>query len=308
VSEKDPEATITWGGYGSTIDNYREGDDRHVNTSWTVGVSLPIGGSENLLDDATFDALGDGPKISFGFNLLGFRSASANLFSPAFKDEIMAEARVQCRQTASDADELAKCNPLMPDPVFARTYLPKQEARINRALFNGFWTIGANFEAGINRFGYVSAGTLKKERTTKESFSLGLTASIFPADAMSSWTIESEYQNGFEAIDDQIICKTIIVDPNEDCLQAAPSAPKNVETLVFRIEYRRILPIGSSGNQIAFAPVASIDSLTGDYGFELPVYFVGKKKLPISPGVSIGYASKTDDVAFGVFLKTSFSF
>lgn len=79
-----------------------------------------------------------------------------------------------------------------------------------------------------------------------------------------------------------------------------------MERVNLSVEYRRLLDSGWSLGSFAISPRVSIDTLSGDYELEFPLYFIPRGDWPIAPGVRVSYSSEKNDVQFGAFLNWSF--
>jgi hypothetical protein len=216
---------------------------------------------------------------------------------------------------ATATEMLANCNAHLdaaqnyrPNIQFAVEHSGLREEVINRSRLDPGYAVGVEWSVGMDRFDYRTPITLVEHSRTEPNFSVKTYFSYFPSDAMSMFTIAAEYKNAFEAQHDQILCPAVITNPNDDCQRAPPGPPRNSESLSASLEYRRVL--GSLGRlgQVAIAPRASIDAISGEYELALPVYLRPRSDFGLLPGLSVTYNSKDDEVIFGVFLKRSFSF
>lgn len=270
-------------------------------------LSLPVGGGDNLLDRETFDGLADGPSISVSWTWFGTRSEDR--FGSAAFGEVMADARRGCAADRSEANTLSveQCAGYLPERRFAQRFSRRSEASINRILASPTYAAGIEGSIGLNRYEYRTGPTLTEHADTEPQFSVKLFGTLFPADGMSMLTGSVEYTNSFEAQDDQILCRPVVINPNDDCATAAPGPPNNVETLQFAVEYRRVLGSIRHVGEFAIAPQARIDALSGEYELELPLYLAPENDFGISPGFSISYSSEDDEVTVGLFLKKTFS-
>ena len=166
---------------------------------------------------------------------------------------------------------------------------------------------GGEATFGFNRFDYRENGSLTKLSSDKFQYSVAAFASVYPADARSMVSVGMEYQHGFEAQDEEIVCKSQVVQAKDDCVKSPPGPPTEDEGLLLSFELRRTFGLGWSFADLAISPKATVDSLDGDVGLELPIYLLPlESKSPVLPGIKIGYTTEKDDVVFGVFLKAAF--
>ena len=306
ISDDEPSASVQYGQY--TVRNRfdQDGRGKQLSESWAIKLSVPVGGDSDLTSGATLDALGDGPKATFTYSLFGFKSAAQNFNSPKFK-AIMRDARRGCERAATTEEAKADCRNAGPSQEFAEEHSSYSIAAIGRALFSSMWRVGVEGSVGINRFEYFAPVTLAEQDKTKAQYSGAVFAALYPAGALSALIGKAEYQHGYEAADDAILCKPVVTDPKADCVHGAPAAPSKLERLNLSAEYRHVVPIGNDGAAFAFSPKGTVDALSGEYSIELPVYFIPTWDLPISPGASVSYSGEKDKVSFGLFLKATFS-
>lgn len=308
VSEEKSEAGVTVAGYFKkpSLEEMSDQKDRTV-LGWKLGVEVPVGGSDDLLDGATLDKLGDGTKISGSITFLRYSVGPSQIGKPEFID-LMKQARVACESEAKTETERAACAYFGPDPDYILKHTPKRRLAMNRIMYEGFWTGGLKGSTSFKRYKWVSAGTLADNSASPSGYSATLWFAYYPDDAASVFKIEGEFSSAPEQADPEVICKTVIVTPKDDCVSAPPTAPVRKEAFVLRGEYRRYFPFGGGKGGIGAALNGSVDVLSGDYGFELPVYLSLPQTSAISPGIKFGYSSKKDDFGISFFLKTSFSF
>lgn len=265
---------------------------------------------DNVLERATLDKLGSGTKLSGQISLLKYHINFDAINSAAFS-QLMDAAKAECARKAreiADTDEEKRCNDAFPQERFVLKHTPAARLAMNRTLYSGFWNIGAKGSVSFDRFTFVTPLTLDEQRDRETGYSATIWATYYPSDAVSAWKMEVEYADAPEASDDQIICKAVIVVPNDDCVKAAPAGPSREEALVFRGEYRRFFPFRSGNGGIGAAITGSVDALDGEYGVEFPIYFSIPGQNIFAPGLKFGYASKEDDFTFALFLKSEFSF
>lgn len=308
VSEEESKSGASISGFfAKPIPEERSNPGRRTSLGWKLAIDVPIGGTDDLLDRATLDKLGQGTKLSGAITFLSYKSDPGKLGSPEFI-ALMDRAAQACRDKAESEQERTGCAYYGPSPSFVLKHLPSAQLAMQRALFSGYWSGGLKGSASFKRYDWVSAGTLAKNSSKPTGYSATAWAVYYPSDAVSAWKIETEYASAPEQMDEVIICKTVVVTPNLDCVKAAPSAPTRKDSLVVRGEYRRYFPFSSGKGGIGAALTGSLDTLSGDYGFELPVYFTLSQTTDVLPGIKLGYSSKKDDFTVSLFIKTSFGF
>lgn len=298
ISGEDSSAAVEFGGYARR-DNST--GDRQVNEIWSARLEVPIGGKDDLTARDTLDALRNGPSVTLGYSWYRFRSTADNLQSEAFT-RLMDRARVACRE---EEDDDSRCNPPINVAGFARHYLG--EYAVNRVLNHDIWRYGLQGQAGINRFGYIEAGTLDRRHDMELQLSASAFLAWYPANGTNALIARAEYQDAWEAADSAIICRPVVVTPATDCVSGAPTPPEHVQRLNASLEYRQVFSLTGRRFYLALSPRATVDTLSGDYRLDLPIYLIPRTDMPILPGITISYSSEKEDVAFALVLRASFS-
>jgi hypothetical protein len=279
----------------------REAGQRSL--TWLLRLDVPVSDPKDITPKATIDALSDGGKLTFNLSLLNLRSAAWNLVDPSspFQRDLIPEAQRKCTALA---DPKLDCT--QTSAQFARRYL--NNARVNRSIFYPMTRIGAEGSLGFDRFEYLDPATLAKQNPSKLQFGAALYFIYYPSDRLSTVVLRAEYQNAFEARDEQRVCKPVVVDPAVDCVQNARIEPQHIERANLSLEYRRLFELPENVGSVAISPKATVDALTGDYEGEFPIYFLPKKAGPVSPGIKVSYSSRDGQVRYGAFLKSTFNF
>ena len=308
VSEEESKAGASISGFfAKPTPEARSDPGRRTSMGWKLAIDVPIGGTDDLLERATLDKLGQGTKLSGAITFLSYQSDPTRLGSPEFI-ELMDRASQACKLKAESDAERAGCTYFGPSPSFILKHTPSARLAMQRALFSGYWSGGLKGSASFKRYEWISAGSLAKNSSKPTGYSATAYFVYYPSNAVSAFKLEGEYSSAPEQADDEIICKASVVTPKDDCVKAAPSAPTRKESLVVRGEYRRYFPFSNGKGGIGASLTGSIDTLNGDYGFELPVYLTLPATNDVLPGVKFGYSSKKDDFTISLFLKTSFGF
>ncbi len=314
VSDEESKASVQVGGFASKLVD-ENGSPRQTNLNWSLKLSVPVGGTDDLTSDSSLDALSDGTKLTLNVGLFGFRGTANRLLSPRFRT-IMKDAIRNCedkvrRKPDLDADArtaaLAACN-VGPDPEFALEHSSYSERAINRTLLSSIWQVGLEGSVGLKRFGYLDANTLDDVHDTRTQYAAAVYGALYPSDAMTALIGKLEYQRGYESADEAIVCKPVVVNPTQDCTKGVPTAPSRTENLNLSLEVRRVFDSGWKPGSFAISPKGVIDTLSGEYEIELPVYFIPRGNLPVAPGFKVSYSSEKDKVALGLFLRSTFSF
>jgi hypothetical protein len=281
----------------------------------SVDLTLPLGGADNLLTREAFDGLADGPSLSLSWT--SFRTRTSDPLDlkrnpRAARITRDAAARCEAQVKAGQAEDytIEKCrlHENRWERNFVRRFSGLSIPDLNRLVLSPVLGFGLEGSAGLNRFRYRTPLTLAENSDTKPQFSIKAYGILFPRDGVSMLTGSALYENGYEAQDDQILCRAVIINPNDDCKSAAPGAPNNTEKLQFELEYRRVFPPIPGLGRFAIAPRVAFDALSNDYELELPIYLTPAGTDRLLPGVTISYDSRHDEVIFGLFLRRSFKF
>lgn len=276
-----------------------------IRRSFGFDFSLPLGGKDDLTDKATLNGLSNGAAITGKLAFFG-ATAKDNMDSPAFL-ALHARAQANCLDEAQTDDDKKICDQ-EPRRDFTAKWGGFSEISINRALLSPSWSLVLETSLGWNDFEYIVPLTLADQSINKFQYAFGATYTYYPSDAMSAFSFGAEYQQSYKAGDEKVICKPVVINPDNDCKNGVTSAPQRDRLLILKVESRAVLPLGKGFGELGIAPIGSFDALDDDFGLELPLYWIPPGDSPVLPGIKIGYASKDKDVTLGVFLKTAFSF
>ncbi|MEM6475295.1 MAG: hypothetical protein AAF687_03935 [Pseudomonadota bacterium] len=302
IDDDEAKSTFVVGGFSSNQFADRNAAQSKRDTAWSLGLTVPVGGGNDLFDENIFDTLTDGIALSANVSTFWFSSAADALNDGRgpFRSRIMPEAIERCRAVET---ETSKCDQL-PNPQFARRYL--NDNRVNRSLFSTMWRLGADAEIELNRFATLDPTTLAQSEETKPGFSAGIYGAAYPSDAKSAFVLRAGYENTFEADDPAVVCKDTVVDVDQDCALGVADAPTNAERLNLSFEYRQAFEIGSGSTALALAPKFEVDALGGEWTASVPIYLLLDSDLPFTPGLSMNYDSEDDEVDVGIFLRATF--
>jgi hypothetical protein len=306
VDAEESSTVISYGGYlGATGTS---------DLTWSVSAEFPIGGKDNLLSADTLDSLSGGPKLSFALNFLlggdgdfATNTYKFNALNRRAYDACMAK-RDATESAVVDQTEACKRGLSYPNEDFVRNNLPGAELELNRLTLGGYSTLGIEGSLGTAKSDFVTPGTLAEGSKRHTTWSLTGSFAYFGSDAVSAYKLAVEFSREPEELDKSIICKTVIVNPADDCISAFSRAPNLESSLVFKGEVRRFFPFSNGKGGIGAALTGGYDVLQDRWEVELPIYFAIPGKSPVLPGLSFGYNSADDKFAFGVFLKTAFKF
>lgn len=293
---------------GKRVDGAEAGP--RLDKSWKVSLSIPIGGKSDLLDKGTLASLGDGTKLSAGITLLSFRPNPSAIANRGFLD-LMEQAKHQCSLDAgSDEDKKQACEKLLPAENVIRTYTPWLTLQMNRALYSGFWTLGAEGAVSVARYSHIEAATLDEKKDRELGYSGKLAFNYYFPDAVSKFKLEGEYSDAAKAAKSTVVCKPDVVTPADDCKPGAATGPTREDALIVRTGYARYFPFRTGKAGIGVELLGSKDVLSADWAVEVPVYVTFPGTTLISPGVKVSYGSKDGekDLTANLFVKTAFSF
>lgn len=305
ISEKKSEATLGYAwrfdGRALTADGMGQ---RFSRTTLNLGVTVPVGGADNLLDGDTFDQLAEGPTLNLSLTTFGWTSRDRFGERPFL--QLMEEAYRRCVANPGPRG-LPHCdlNRTRPGRTFVQEYTDYSEATINRALSGPAFGFGIETELGFDVLDYRTPVTLAESSRTEPNLSATASIFFFPPDGVSLFAGTVEYKNRYKARDDVILCRAVVVDPNDDCASGPDGPPRHVESLSFGLEYRRSLGTISGLGTVGISPEVSYDVLRNNYHLEFPIYLTPEGKSAFRPGLTFSYDSE-DHFVVGLFLRQPF--
>jgi len=318
INEKKSETALTYSWRGRVQSTSSDNVTARVDQShFSARITVPLGGNDNLLAREAFDGLADGPSLTLSWTSFGTQSVDPwnRTLNPRLgpvADEAERQCLIRVNSTTPPAGfDATKCHDQANDLVnydFLRTFSGLSIARLNRAVFSPVSGYGIEGSIGRTRFNYRTPVSLAQNTELRRQFSVKAYGILFPRDGVSMLTGSARYENGYEAQGNQILCRAVVANPNDDCVSAAPGPPRHVEKLQLEVEYRRTFePIPGLG-RFAIAPRIAIDAMSGEYEAELPIYLRLEGAGPLLPGLTISYDSRHDEVVLGLFLRRTFSF
>ena len=187
------------------------------------------------------------------------------------------------------------------EPIFVEDYLGRQ------APTSGALGVDLSAELGFDLFDYRTPLTLAEHRRTEPNLSATASLFYFAPGGTSLAALTLTYENAFEAQDSEILCRPVIADPNDDCVDAPGGPPGNVERLLLGAEYRLSIGTVRGLGSFGIAPQGSYDVIGDHYRVELPIYLTPDGESSFLPGISFSYDSEDDDFVVGIFLRRRFS-
>lgn len=308
ISEKKSELTLSYAWDGDRRRLTSDGRGIKVSrTTLDLALTLPIGGADNLLAGETFDGFSAGPSITASWTWFGW--TSRDRFDGEAFGRIMERAVRNCISREDPALRAERCEPYRgrPNAAFAEKYSGYSRAKINRSLLSPAFGFGIEGELGFDEFKYRTPLTLSENKSTKPNFSAAASIFYFPSDGVSLFAGSVEYENKFKARDDEILCKPVIANPNDDCVNAPSDGPRKAEQLSLAVEYRRVLGSVQGLGRFAVAPKASYDVMEDGYSVEVPFYLSLERDSTFLPGLSFSYDSEDNEFVVGLFLRKAFS-
>ncbi len=277
-------------------------------------VASPAGRSDGLLDGlgVELSVNNDKPEITlaFGRRLAATRTVGDDGFTAHFNQiswDLSASAPFGGKDDLSDPQTLDKLSNGSSVTFNLSQFSFSNSDASGSPRQTGAWQVGGEATLGFNSFDYRDPGTLAEQSDDETQYSAGLFIAYYPSDFRSMISVGAKYQYAFEAQDEVILCKPVVLVPADDCSKSPPGPPTQLDGMLFNLEYRRTFDIGLQFGELAVSPVVTYDENSDDFGIELPIYLVPSAKSAVLPGIRIGYSSETDETTFGVFLKSSFS-
>jgi hypothetical protein len=321
LSEEKSEGTLSFA--WASRRQWTDSDNRQVDvvqSAFNAKLTVPFGGTDNLLSRESFDGLDDGLQLSLSWTSFGvtrardpFDTEHNSGLAQATRDAVAnCLSRVQAGTagdfTAEQCQRRAPIGgPLRPERDFLRTFSTLSRPALNRLMLSQVIGYGFEGSVGLKRFSYRTPLTLAEHDDTEVQFSVKAYGLLFPRDGVSMLSGSVEYDNGYEAQDEQVLCRAVVVNPDDDCVHARGGPPNHVEKLRFELEYRRTFDVPALG-RFGIAPRFAFDALSNDYEAAFPIYFAPRGTDRILPGLSVSYDSRHDEMVFGLFLRTTFSF
>lgn len=186
------------------------------------------------------------------------------------------------------------------------TYLGKNvrdEFVDERSVFQFY---GIEGTAGVDSYSFLDSDAFEIIETNRTSWEVSGFYGFITPDGNHSFRAKAVYGKTWELPEETELCRTFVETMEEKCLMGAAGVPISDHTGVFSIESRHRLDL-IDGQQIAFAPQATYRLDDDSFGVELPVYLTADDDGNLSGGIKLGYNSKDDDVAIGVFIGVPFN-
>jgi hypothetical protein len=234
-------------------------------------------------------------------------AAIAALVAKKSRAEIIdAAEKTSAAEAVIEGDERGACEAPR-DPDFALKYSDASRSDIARALFAPMWRVGLKGSVGVKRFEFIELGTLAARDPSRPQFGASVFGALYLPGGTSAFLVNAEYQNGFEAPKEALVCKPVVVNPDKDCVTGVPGGPHNVERWNLSVEFRNVFELPKLPFDVAISPKATYDAHSDEFAAQFPIYFLPRKASNFSPGVSATYSSKTGKVGYAIFMRTSFT-
>lgn len=328
----DSSASLTIALLDQPASRLRDGDGiqdwRYDQLSLTV--STPFDGEDAA--PATLDGLADGTKATLRWGR--FQGSTRFGLAPTAA-AIVAEAKDICIDKATDRhaiaiealgpapsadarenvearhrEALTACDrPLNGSSGLVHDYLRDRYneylvAQVPGALLD--WGIEGSI--GYHKFDYVDPATLAPLDEEKIQAATKLFFAYYPSPLATAIIGSVGYELGYDAQDKVTLCPPASGPAPVACTTAAAGPPDRDESLLLSLGLKHRF-YGRSGKllNLAVSPLVTYDALDDVWGVDLPVYFFSDGKSGLNGGLRAGWRSDDKDVAFGIFIGSSFN-
>ena len=233
------------------------------------------------------------------------------------EDQEKSDAKVQAiiRQFENEESLCSLLEPLFPEgSLHEQLNLPESVFK-SRALVWGInGTVGRKDFSFLDRDQLMTDGTVGKTSSEKLPASIGarfgwlfLSESI-EREPVASLTLSYNRERTYDAADDLTFCEPVdgleSIDGLQSCSEIPGAAPAESESDLLVVEYRqKYTKLGLAirgfyrGN----------DSKKDDFGFEVPIYFLGDEKGALQGGLAFGWRDQGEDnVTLAIFVGKKF--
>lgn len=166
--------------------------------------------------------------------------------------------------------------------------------------------MGADASLGEENFDVLDLNEFEKTSQSRTSWEAGAYYGRIASDANSSWRARVSYGVGYEGAEESQICRQQDMAMALECLTGPSGPPIRRETGLAQVEYRQLVTLADD-QEIGFAPQATYDIDEDEFDFELPIYLAQDDKGKLSGGLRLGYSTRDDDFAVGLFIRSPFS-
>lgn len=228
----------------------------------------------------------------------------------------LSSPRVACladKKTPAE-DRTKVCNALSAKKLVQNYGTPKEKAQVQSLLdsitqqlaaqeYVG-WQIAGSI--GREAFDHRDPVTLAKIDADKTVFSLSSSITYVPhLDKPYALVIGGEVERDFELPAAETRCPAAANDePTVTCFTASfgPPERKTTSTIFASVRYTDFESALPFGGELRLA----IDPESGNWGAEMPIYFLRSQEGRLNGGVRLAYDSKQDDGFVGLFVGTAF--
>lgn len=282
------------------------GDVARFNT-WSLTASAPLDKSGKDAIVANLDGLASAASVEFAFTSFSARGVHSAKVVKSKLPTLDAICR-RAHEARKALDQTPVPETLDCDSDFVSKYGSSDDQHAYESVFWELdkdayrWLWGATAKAGFQNYEFVTVSATATQKTSGKPWSIGLWGGFQPGDREVLLTLNAQYQRAMEEGDASTVCPV----PSQSatstvCVTGPLDAPKEVTKRLLTAEARARI----SGFGVAF-------SLTRDFaakttGVEIPIYFWTDKDGKLTAGLKVGWTSKKNETAVGVFIGTPFA-
>ncbi len=273
--------------------------------------SAPLAKGEESATLGGLDGLGDATSFEVKYTHVRLFGAHApTLGGPDGLANAEAEAGRICRvalagyraKVGKDPEDF-DCRPaaLAIDMAAVKAYAPAELDSFKALFFDADAKVvlfGFTGKVATQKFDYLDVVSLAEAETHETPWSMGAYLAVEPLRWKTLFTFRAEHVRADEAPDSEIRCPTGAV----ACVEGAVGPPKKSDKQLASLEVRRRF------GRVGVALTGSYDLKDGDYGFDLPVYFIVDAKQGVSGGLRATWDSDRHDLAVGLFVAKAFTY
>ncbi len=246
----------------------------------------------------------------------GFRTALAAALDKA-QNQYDPALRQVADSAEGDVKELAialfSCIGAAENPTLASAEdytLASERAAIRSLRGSGLWFLGVSGKVSRTNYEYVVQTPLAGADISHTNYRLQAFGGKVFASGRVSANASFGYTRTHKPNDPVKLCEPNGIGAQIACFEGPLGAPVRADryTLAGEVRWKLPLPMISRNAAIGFAPRVSYELESKSTLIELPIYFApAKGKSALTGGLRMGYDTKSDDFAIGLFIGVPFS-
>ena len=285
---------------------YAAGPFPATSTRFKISASAPINKNGDRTDLTGLDSFANDFDLRVGWSKYQryLQDPTLDAKAAAIEDAALAACKAKPGAKAEDCDKAPKGD------QFVRDNLDDAQAQAYLAIafppLNAF-AYGFETHVGYLKSEFIDLANFRKLDETHTPWGAKIFYSYLPPLRGVSWTGALEYQDAYEDQKSKVVCppSTLVA---ATCLQGSVGAPDHLDKLLISLERRSLLYRNEDAliSSVGIAAQATYDAIDGNYGFDLPIYFILNDKGALIGGIRVGWTSKDHDIVGGVFVSAPF--